>query len=145
MWVSAKTEYALRVAHHLAANYGRGRTTLREIAECQRIPLKFLEQVLMDLRRAGVVLSARGSRGGYILAAPPREVTVGQVIRATEGSLDPVPCLGTPAPLGCHRPSPCDFGWLWGEVKTRVEGLLDNVNFETVCERTQRFPSELAG
>ena len=91
MRVSAKADYALRAAIELAAHGlagGEGRPLKGErIAQAQEIPLKFLENILVELRNAGIVTSRRGADGGYLLARPPEDVTVADVIRAVEGPI----------------------------------------------------------
>jgi Rrf2 family protein len=84
--VSAKADYALRAAIELATA-GEGPTKGDRIAQAQGIPLKFLENILGDLRQAGVVRSQRGAEGGYWLARPAREITLAEVIRAVEGPI----------------------------------------------------------
>lgn len=87
MRIASRTDYALRAALELAA-HGRGRPVKAEqIASAQAIPPRFLEKILHDLRRAGIVESRRGAEGGHLLAAPAEEILVGDVVRAIEGSL----------------------------------------------------------
>jgi Rrf2 family protein len=86
MRVSAKVDYALRAALELAAA-GRGPTKGEQIAQAQDIPLKFLENILLELRHGGLVQSQRGAEGGYWLGRPPEEIKLADVIRAVEGPL----------------------------------------------------------
>jgi Rrf2 family protein len=87
MRVSAKVDYALRASTELAAAAGQGPLKGERIANAQNIPLKFLENILLDLRHAGLVHSQRGAEGGYWLARPPEEISLADVIRAVEGPL----------------------------------------------------------
>lgn len=87
MRISAKVDYALRAAAELASAAGEGPVKGDQIAQAQGIPLKFLENILLELRHAGIVQSQRGERGGYWLARAPGEVTLAEVIRAVEGPL----------------------------------------------------------
>jgi Rrf2 family protein len=87
MRISAKVDYALRAATELAAAAGAGPVKGEQISRAQDIPIKFLENILLELRHAGVVQSQRGERGGYWLARPPEQVTLAEVIRAVEGPL----------------------------------------------------------
>jgi Rrf2 family protein len=87
MRVSAKVDYALRASSELAAAAGRGPLKGERIATAQNIPLKFLENILLDLRHAGLVHSQRGAEGGYWLAREPEEISLADVIRAVEGPL----------------------------------------------------------
>ena len=85
--VSAKADYALRACVQLAASEGEGHVKGERIAQAQDVPLKFLENILGDLRQAGLVRSQRGAEGGYWLARPADEITLAEVIRAVEGPL----------------------------------------------------------
>ena len=85
--VSAKADYALRACIELAAAEGKGHVKGERIAQAQDVPLKFLENILGDLRQAGLVRSQRGAEGGYWLARPADEITLADVIRAVEGPL----------------------------------------------------------
>jgi Rrf2 family protein len=87
MRVSAKADYAVRAAAELAAAAGAGPLKGERIAEAQRIPLKFLENILSELKHGGIVQSQRGAEGGYWLAHPPDQITVADVIRAVDGPL----------------------------------------------------------
>jgi Rrf2 family protein len=87
MRVSAKVDYALRAGAELAAVAGRGAVKGERIAQAQAIPFKFLENILLDLKHAGLVQSQRGAEGGYWLARPPAEITLADVIRAVEGPI----------------------------------------------------------
>jgi Rrf2 family protein len=87
MRVSAKADYALRAVLELAAAYGEGHVKGERISQSQDIPLKFLENILLELRHDGLVASQRGAEGGYWLARPPEEITLADVIRAVDGPL----------------------------------------------------------
>ena len=87
MRVSAKADYALRAAAELAVAEGKGPVKGEQLARAQSIPLKFLENILLELRHAGLVQSQRGAEGGYWLARPADEITLAEVIRAVEGPL----------------------------------------------------------
>ena len=93
MKLSARVEYGVRAMAVLAIYYQTGPLPLREIAEQEKISLKFLEQIFPDLKKANLVESARGSRGGYMLSRPPDEIKVGDIVRAVEGPITPVDCL----------------------------------------------------
>jgi Rrf2 family protein len=90
--LSQRTRYTIRALLHLADRYGEGPVQLSEIAEAQRIPSKFLTVMLSNMRRAGLVDTMRGREGGYWLAKPPAEISYGEIVRLTRGSLGLLPC-----------------------------------------------------
>ena len=139
MRVSAKVDYALRAAVHLAAA-GRGPTKGEQIAEAQGIPLKFLENILLELRHNGLVQSQRGSEGGYWLARPAEEITLAEVIRAVEGPL---------ANVRGARPETLDYAEpaaglrdIWIAVRASLRGVLETVTLADVA--SGELPAEVA-
>ncbi len=91
MKITKKGEYALRLLLVLATNYEQKKTvTLHQIAEEENLPIKFLEQIMMPLKRARIVRSEKGKYGGYALSRPPREITLGEVVRVIDGPLAPI-------------------------------------------------------
>jgi Rrf2 family protein len=90
--LSQRTRYTIRALLHLADRYGEGPVQLSEIAEKQNIPPKFLTVMLSSMRRAGLVETMRGREGGYWLAKPPGQVSYGEIVRLTSGSLGLLPC-----------------------------------------------------
>src|SRR5712691_11735141 len=96
MRVSAKGEYAIRAMLDLAQHQGQGLVPIQDVARRQAIPQRYLEQVLLVLKRAGFLASKRGSAGGYHVVRAPGDVSVGDVLRVVEGSLTPVEVAGRP-------------------------------------------------
>lgn len=90
--LSQRTRYTMRALMYLADRYGQGPVQLSEIVEAQNIPAKFLTVILSELSRAGLVSTRRGREGGYWLALPPVDVSYGDIVRMTRGSLALVPC-----------------------------------------------------
>jgi Rrf2 family protein len=128
--VSAKTDYALRAALELAAAPDEKPVKGERIATAQAIPLRFLENILMQLRHAGLVDSRRGAEGGYRLARPPAEVTLADVIRAIDGPL---------AGVGGVRPESLGFEGVaepmrdvWIAVRASLRGVLEQVTLADV-------------
>jgi Rrf2 family protein len=101
--LSQRTRYTIRALLHLADRYGQGPVQLAEIAEVQNIPPKFLTVMLSSMRRAGVVESMRGREGGYWLARPPEEISYGEIVRLTRGSLGLLPCASRLAYEPCEN------------------------------------------
>ena len=99
--LSQRTRYTIRALLHLADRYGEGPVQLAEIAEAQNIPPKFLTVMLSSARRAGLVETMRGREGGYWLAKPPNQISYGEVVRLTRGSLGLLPCASRLAYQQC--------------------------------------------
>jgi len=132
--VSQRAHYGLRAMTELAKAYGQGRLSLAEIAEAESLPAGYLEQLVVPLRRAGLVDGARGAHGGYELTSPPAGVTVGAVIRALEGPVTPVECPDTEYVAGsCVRESACLSKSVWQRVKHSVDEVLDSITLADLC------------
>ncbi len=101
--ISKKTKYGLRAVLLLAREYGRGPLLISEVAEREGIPKKFLELILLELKNKGILQSKKGKGGGYALGKAPENVTFGQVVRALEGPLAPVPCVSQTAYMKCEE------------------------------------------
>ena len=101
--LSQRTRYTIRALLHLGDRYGEGPVQLAEIAEAQNIPPKFLTVMLSSMRRAGVVESLRGREGGYWLAREPKDITYGEIVRLTRGSLGLLPCASRLAYRKCEN------------------------------------------
>ncbi len=99
--LSQRTRYTIRALLHLADRYGEGPVQLAEIAEKQNIPAKFLTVMLSSMRRAGLVETMRGREGGYWLAKPPQQISYGEIVRLTRGSLGLLPCASRLAYQQC--------------------------------------------
>ena len=93
MKLSTRARYGIHAMYDLAQNYGAQPRPIKAVAEAQTIPEAYLEQLLCTLRRAGLVVSARGAQGGYMLSRPPGEITVGDILRSLEGGLTLLDCL----------------------------------------------------
>ena len=129
MQISARGEYAVRAALELAATYP-ATLSAQALADAQSLPRKFLEAILADLRRGGIVLSIRGAEGGYSLARPPQQTTVGAVLRAVDGPL---------AGVRGHRPEQTSYSGtaehlptLWVAVRAAVRNVVDEVNLSDI-------------
>lgn len=133
MKISTKGRYGLRLMLDLALHYGAGPIPLKEIAQRQNISEKYLEQIIMQLNRAGLVHSTRGSQGGYRLMPRPEEITVGMVLRVTEGSLAPVECLAENAPA-CEQRDTCVTLHVWKNLMKAIEDVVDGVTLSDLIE-----------
>lgn len=139
--ISQKTEYALRAMVELALRKGQGPVPAREIAEAQHVPLRFLEQQLSQLAKAGLIESFRGAGGGCQLAGDPEEVRVADVVDATEGPFYPMGCLD-PADHTCFQDSRCGIQGLWSEVQVAVRGVFERISIAELALRHRSLAPE---
>ena len=138
MRISARADYAVRAAVVLAAA-GDGPTKGEAIAQAQSIPLKFLENILGDLRHAGLVRSQRGADGGYWLGRPAGDITVADVIRAVEG---PLAAVRGEAPEDVEYPGPAkDLQDIWIAVRAAVRGVVEHVTLADLA--SGNLPEEI--
>ena len=101
--LSQRTRYTIRALLHLADRFGEGPVQLAEIAEAQNLPPKFLTVILSQMRRSGLVATMRGREGGYWLARPPAQISYGEIVRLTRGSLGLLPCASRHAHEACRN------------------------------------------
>ena len=147
MKLSTRGEYALRALLVLGLQYSDSVVTVQAVAEAQNIPKRFLEQILNDLRSAGVVQSKRGVAGGYRLARRPEQIKLSSVLRQIEGMLAPLGCVSEFFYEKCSCPDEgrCPIRSVMKEVRDAVVEIMDRVTVADLCERWQRAQSETAG
>lgn len=117
----------------LACHYGEGPIELREIAKREDISLKYLEQVIVPLRTAGLVKSARGSKGGYSLAKHPSEIYLNDLVETLDGPLNLIECLKDPKV--CQKVPSCITRDIWQEVSEAIDGVFRSVTLEDMVHR----------
>lgn len=137
MRISAKGEYAIKAVLDLAMHHGRGLIPIQEIAARQSIPQRYLEQVLLALKRGGLLGSKRGAAGGYYLMKPPEEVSVGAVLRAVEGTGGPFEARGR----GRGPSGDQDLAELWEEIADAVSRVIDRLTFADLAARVHERQS----
>lgn len=144
MKLSVRGEYALRALLVLAANYEQPVVRIQTISEQQNIPKRFLEQILNDLKTAGVVQSRRGVAGGYRLARPPREITLATIVRHIEGALAPVSCVSERFYEKCTCPDElrCPIRSVMKEVRESVVKIMEQTTVADLCARWERLRQE---
>jgi Rrf2 family protein len=128
--ISLKAQYALRALIALAKADPDSLFLIADIAEQQRIPKKFLEQILLDLKHHGLVASRRGKMGGYLLLRPADQITFGEVLRIIDGPLAPLPCLSRMAYRrceGCVDERTCEIRRVFARVADATRAVLDTV------------------
>ena len=131
MLVSTKGRYALRMMLQLAENTNRP-VRIKEVAICQDISPKYLEQIMIVLKSAGFVESMRGPSGGYTLIKPPSEITVGSILRAMEGNLS-IECVVSGG-ASCDRSADCKTHMLWKEIDKAVSDIVDKTTLEDMVK-----------
>jgi Rrf2 family transcriptional regulator, cysteine metabolism repressor len=129
MPISQKCQYAVRSVFELAKRHGRGAVKISEIAEAQVIPVRFLENILNQLKGGGFVESVRGKDGGYLLARSPKDLTVGEIVRFMEGPLSPVECSVGGKKGACSMYGRCVFLSLWKRAQDALESVYDGTTF----------------
>lgn len=127
MRVSAKELYGLRAMSEFARHFGQGPLSLAEVAKRQGISQPYLEQIAIDLRRAGLLRSKRGALGGYSLTRAPEAMTAGDVIRALEGSILPIQCVAEQRCIPCSLEDGCSARGIWEQVRNRLVETLDSI------------------
>lgn len=138
--VAQKTEYALLAALELAGRHGTGLVSARAISDAQGIPLRFLEQQLSTLHKAGLVESFRGAGGGCRLARDPATIRVAEIVDAMEGSLYPMHCLEE-ADHTCAQDGRCGLQELWGDVHVAVRSVFERITLAELAARHRRVGS----
>lgn len=134
MRISTKGRYALRMLLDLAQNKDNGYIALKDIATRQNISKKYLEQIVPILNRTDILKANRGFQGGYKLAKEPKEYTVGEILRLTEGSLSPIPCLDH-SPNECLRSNECITLPVWQGLKDVIDNYLDNITLQDILDK----------
>src|SRR6266480_6991252 len=135
--IAQKTEYALRAMTELALRQGAGLVAAREIAEAQRIPLRFLEQQLGALHKANLVESFRGAGGGCRLAREPGDIKVAEIVDAIEGPMFPMFCLD-PTDHTCVQDGGCGLQELWADVRVAVRSVFERLTLAQLADRHRR-------
>ena len=133
MKISTKGRYALRLMLDLALNNTGETIRIKDIAARQEISEKYLEQIIAVLNKAGFVKSVRGPQGGYRLARKPKDYTVGMILRLTEGSLAPVPCLDDD-PNECNRQEDCVTIFIWEKLYEAINSVVDGFTLADLVE-----------
>ena len=129
-----KNQYALRAIYELARRYGQGPTKIATIAAHQAIPVRFLEVILNQLKNSGLVQSKRGFQGGYSLLRPPKDITVGDVLRFMQSMKTSGSCLACVSKEGCPFEQNCIFSSLWEEVQASVNQIYDRTTMQDLID-----------
>jgi Rrf2 family protein len=141
MRLSKRGEYGLRAMMRLAEDIQPGQPyplmQIKEIAGRDKIPAKFLEQILLALKNAGLLHSKMGIGGGYYLGKPPEEITLGHIIRVLDGPLAPIRCVSQTAyePCGCPDARTCGLRLVMADVREAIAAILDHTTLADISSR----------
>ena len=141
MKLTSKGRYAVTAMIDIALNQGKGPITLSLISERQGISLSYLEQLFAKLKRADLVSSARGPGGGYRLSRAPEEVTVSQIIRAVDESVDARKCGGK---SNCRNGDECLSHELWSELSDLIDSFLTSITLQTLIDQKHTNLKEIS-
>lgn len=139
MKLSTKGRYGLRAVLDLAVHADEEAVALSQIAERQSISMNYLEQLIAKLKKAGIVISIRGAQGGYKLAAPAEEISVGAILRALEGNLNPVDCSEVTNGDGiCSNSDSCVTKYVWKRISDSINDAVDTIKLSELVEESHK-------
>jgi len=147
MMFSTRTEYGVRVMVELARRNGDGPVSLADIASTEELPLAYLEHLVARLRKAGLVESRRGARGGYLLARPAPDISMAEVVEALEGAIAAIECISQAADGGlvCSRETDadhvCPTKLLWTRVQGAIVGTLRDTQLSDLVQDRPAVPA----
>lgn len=133
MRMSSKGRYSTRAMMELALHFGQGLVQVKDISARQQISERYLEQLLVRLRRAGLVKGIRGARGGFTLTKPPTEIRLSEIIKAAEGSVEPAKCLDEPEL--CPQSDGCVSRNVWGEIGRAINQVLEATTLQDLVQQ----------
>lgn len=139
--ISKKTKYGLKALIYLARKYDQGPILIADLAREEKIPKKFLENILLSLKNSGILQSRKGRGGGYYLGRPPGKITFGQAIRVMEGPLAPVPCVSEMAYARCTECGnelTCGIRLVMKDVRDEMARILDGTSLADVLKKVDR-------
>ena len=134
MKLSMKSDYALRALFTLVGEYGQGPLSIRELAQRNDVPKRFLEHIMIDLKRQGWVRSTPGRDGGYELAKTPAQITMGQVVRHFDGIMAPISCVSITGYRPCSQEPVCRFRRVLLEIRNYTATLMDKATLQDVYQ-----------
>ncbi len=135
MKLSTKGRYGLRAIIDLAINSENEAVSIQSISQRQGISEPYLEQLMRPLKKAGLINSVRGAGGGYMLAKDPREISVGDVLRALEGDLNPVSCGAVNGDGNCDGADSCVTKYVWKKMNDAIQNAVDSIMLQELIEQ----------
>ncbi|MGI6412322.1 MAG: RrF2 family transcriptional regulator [Syntrophomonadaceae bacterium] len=143
MKLSTRGRYGLRAMIDMAQTENKMPIAARTIAERQGLSERYLEQLMVPLKRSGLVKSVRGSQGGYVLGRKPDEITAGDIIRVLEGPIAPVECVSENEPESCTRYDYCVTRVLWSKVRDKIAEILDSYTLADLAQESLKIESSV--
>ena len=132
MRLTTKSRYGARMMMDLAEHYDNGPISLGDIAKRQDISVKYLEQIIIPLKQGNFIRSVRGPKGGHMLARPPEEISIGQIVTALEGGTELINCIGNPNE--CGRSSICLTRCIWKDVSKTIYDQLHSITLSIILD-----------
>ena len=142
MKISTKGRYGLRMMIDIAMNQNEGPVSVRDIARRQSLSDKYLEQIITQANKAGLLKSIRGAGGGYQLSRPAKDISVGEILRVLEGNLAPVSCVDQDDTCRCGRADRCVTMEVWQQIQAAVSGVVDHL---TLADLVNRYHDKCGG
>ena len=139
MKLSTKGRYGLRALIDLAQYSENEPVSITSISDRQDISERYLEQLMAMLKKSGLVKSVRGAGGGYVLAKKMNEISVGDVLRALEGNLDPVACTGFDQEAGCKAADNCVTKYVWQKINDSINRTVDEIKLDQLVEESKKM------
>jgi Rrf2 family protein len=136
MRVSTRARYGVNAVYELAKNYDKGTVAIKTISDEQEIPVQYVEQLIVKLRKAGIVESQRGAKGGYKLSRDPKDITAWEVIICLEGDFAPVHCKQY-EDEGCPKESHCAGKIVWQKVNNCIKDAVGNITFQDLLDKLE--------
>jgi len=138
MRFSTRGRYGVQIMVDLAQNSTEGPVSLKSVAERQKLSEHYLEQLVPELRKAGLVKSIRGAQGGYVLAKKPEEIYIGDVIRVLEGPIAPVECTDQFGDDCCERTEFCVTREVWVKVRDSINDVVDSISLADLIKDSEK-------
>ena len=145
MKLSTKGRYGLRALIDLALYSETEPVSINTIAERQGLSERYLEQLMALLKKNGIVKSIRGASGGYSLAKPASEISVGDILRALEGNLEPVDCGGLNPEEGCSASGTCVTKYVWQRINESITNTVDEIMLDQSLAESRKMPEQPSG
>ena len=144
MKLSTRAKYGLRALIDLGLHSGQEAVSIQSIAGRQNISVSYLEQLMAKLKRAGIVESTRGAQGGYRLGKPENEISVGDILRVLEGSLDAVDCPGNSPINTCESSDLCVAKYVWKRINDSIASAVDTLMLGELIEESRKIQEKVA-